>query len=69
MGLLPGAADLFIPDWLCWVEMKRAKKSLTEWSKKQQAFAERRREAGQTYLLCYGFEDAKRKITEFLIEV
>ena len=69
MGLLPGAADLFIPDWLCWVEIKRSKKSLTEWKEKQQGFAARRSVAGQTYLLCYGCEDAKLQINEFLKEV
>lgn len=68
MGLLPGASDLFIPDWLCWIEMKRSVASLSTWDEKQQAFAERRRNAGQKYLLCHGFEDAKRQVLEVINE-
>jgi len=35
-GLHPGAADLFIPAWLCWVEMKRVKGGIQ--SDKQKEF-------------------------------
>ncbi len=62
MGLLPGASDLYIPAWHCWIEMKRVKGSV--WSAEQQKFADYVRTCGDRYLLCYGFEDAKQQIKE-----
>ena len=63
-GLHPGAADLFIPAWLCWVEMKRVKGG--DQSEKQKIFESYVESLGQTYLLCEGFEQAKEKIACFL---
>jgi hypothetical protein len=62
-GLHPGAADLFIPEWLCWVEMKRLKGGVQ--SDKQKEFESYINRIGQTYLLCEGFEMAKTKIIRF----
>jgi hypothetical protein len=66
MGLLPGASDLYIPEWHCWVEMKRVKNST--WSIEQQDFCYYVRRCCDTYLLCYGFEDAKRQIKQFVMD-
>ena len=66
MGLLPGASDLYIPEWHCWVEMKRVKNST--WSVEQQDFCYYVRRCRDTYLLCYGFEDAKRQIKQFVMD-
>jgi len=66
MGLLPGASDLYIPEWHCWVEMKRVKNST--WSVEQQNFCYYVRRCRDTYLLCYGFEDAKRQIKQFVMD-
>ena len=63
-GLHPGAADLFIPEWLCWVEMKRAKGGVQ--SDKQKEFEVYVQGIGQTYLMCEGFEIAKKKIVNFV---
>jgi hypothetical protein len=63
-GLHPGAADLFIPEWLCWVEMKRVKGGVQ--SDKQKEFEWYVQSIGQTYLMCEGFEVAKTKILRFI---
>ena len=63
-GLYPGAADLFIPAWLCWIEVKRVRGSV--WSEQQQAFKAYVESIGQTYLLAYGFEDGRSKLISFL---
>ncbi|MFA6060813.1 MAG: hypothetical protein WC756_21630 [Taibaiella sp.] len=63
-GLHTGAADLFIPAWLCWVEMKRVKGGVQ--SEKQLEFEAYIESIGQTYLLCEGFEVAKKKIVNFV---
>ena len=63
-GLHPGAADLFIPAWLCWVEMKRVKGGVQ--SDKQKEFDSYVKSIGQTYFLCEGFEVAKKKIVNFV---
>ena len=63
-GLHPGAADLFIPAWLCWIEMKRVKGGVQSDNQKEfEAYIE---SIGQTYLLCEGFEIAKKKIVNFV---
>ncbi len=63
-GLHPGAADLFIPEWLCWVEMKISTGgNHSDVQKEFEAYINR---IGQTYLLCEGFEVAKNKILRFV---
>lgn len=61
MGLYPGASDLYIPAWHCWIEMKRIKGSA--WSDEQKAFCDYVRSIGDSYYLCYGADDAKNKAT------
>jgi hypothetical protein len=63
-GLHPGAADLFIPEWLLWIEMKRVKGGVQ--SEEQKAFERYVNGIWQTYLLCEGFEAAKNKILRFV---
>lgn len=63
-GLRPGSADLFIPAWLCWVEMKRVKGGVQ--SDVQKEFERYVQSIGHTYLLCNGFEVAKEKILRFV---
>jgi len=63
-GLYPGAADLFIPAWLCWIEFKRVKGSVL--SDHQKAFKAYVESIGQTYLLAYGFEDGKHVLNTFI---
>ena len=59
MGLKQGVSDLLVPDGMIWIEMKRIKGSV--WPKEQQAWKAYVESIGQTYLLCYGCEDAKRQ--------
>ena len=63
-GLHVGAGDLFIPEYLLWVEMKRVKGSV--WSAEQKEFKKYVESIGQTYVLCYGADDAKNKIKEVI---
>jgi hypothetical protein len=65
LGLWPGMADLYMPHIHTWVEMKRVKKSVV--SQEQIDFAQYVTEVcGDIYLLCYGFEDAKKQILEVI---
>lgn len=66
MGLHKGAADLYVTDFHLWVEMKRIKPKASPWSEDQQAFKKHVESHGDTYILCFGFEDAKRKILEHI---
>lgn len=60
MGIHPGAADLFIPAWGLWVEMKRTKGYA--WSYEQREFSDYCDSIGHHYFIGIGFEDAKEKI-------
>jgi hypothetical protein len=64
-GVLAGVADLTIL-WCdgktTWVEMKRKKGGVQ--SDEQKNFQKFVTERGDKYLLCYGFEDAKKQILE-----
>lgn len=63
MGLHPGAADLFIPAWHLWVEMKRIKGWVQ--SDVQKQFEKDMNACGYAYLLCNGFESAKEQIEAY----
>jgi hypothetical protein len=63
-GVVSGVADLFIPDWLCWIEFKRVKGS--SWSDDQKEFKRYVESIGQVYLLMYGFDFAKDLIESFV---
>jgi len=62
-GMHSGAADLFIPEWLCWIEFKRIKGG--RWNEEQQTFATYVEGIGQTYLLAYGCADGIEKTNCF----
>jgi len=59
-GVSPGVPDIFIPEWLCWVEMKRIKGGVL--SKEQEVWRDYIHGIGQHYILAYGFDDAKNKL-------
>lgn len=61
-GVSPGAPDLFIPEWLTWVEMKRQKGGSL--SAHQKEWIEYLEGIGQRVIVGRGFEDAKRQILE-----
>lgn len=63
-GLHQGASDLFIPAWLCWIEMKRVKGGVQ--SDKQKEFEAYVQGIGHTYLLCEGFDLARAQIKAFI---
>jgi hypothetical protein len=63
-GALPGVADLQVPQYKLWIEMKRQKGSI--WLDSQIKFKSSIEAIGHTYLLCAGFDDAKKQISEFL---
>ena len=63
-GCVAGVADLFVPAWGLWIEMKDKKGGT--WLDSQKIFKAEMEKIGHTYLLCNGFDDAKNKILEFL---
>jgi hypothetical protein len=65
-GVCAGVPDLFIPEWLMWVEMKRQKGGVV--SPEQTDWIAYLRGVGHIVLVCKGAEDAKNKITGFVNE-
>lgn len=65
MGVYPGASDLFIPEFRCFVEMKRTKGYKV--SDEQLAFANHMDALGYYYVLGIGFEDARNKIIKLFV--
>jgi len=64
-GVWPGVADLYVPKWRLWIEMKRQNGG--DWSQEQQDFKKYvEEECGDTYVLGCGFEDAKIKALNYL---
>lgn len=59
-GVSAGVPDLFIPEWLTWIEMKREKGGTV--SPKQKDWHDYLASIGQKVLICYGAEDAKTKL-------
>lgn len=65
MGLLSGAADLYIPEWHLWIEMKRIKGSRL--SEEQANFRDYvRNECGDNWMMPKGCEDAIQLIQWFI---
>lgn len=59
-GVVPGVPDLFVPEWLLWVEVKRQKGGTVSPDQKIWiAYLER---IGHRCIVGRGFEDAKRQI-------
>jgi hypothetical protein len=64
-GVSKGVPDLFVPELLLWVEMKRSKDGRLspdqrDWIRYLEGTC------GHTAMVCYGAEDAKAKIEEFM---
>lgn len=59
-GVSPGLPDLFVPEWLLWVEMKREAGGIV--SPVQRDWIEYLEGIGHRVIVGKGFEDAKRQI-------
>lgn len=62
-GLRSGVPDLFIPEWRLWVEMKREKGGVL--SDNQKIWRDYLLSNKYFYVVCNGFENAKKTILEF----
>lgn len=67
LGLLPGAADLYIPHIHTWVELKRSDGGAGQSEVQKEFEAYVVNECGDTYFLCNGAEDASHKIYKKMI--
>jgi hypothetical protein len=65
-GVRKGPSDLHVPSLQLYIEMKRQKGSV--WGADQKKYKKQVELGGGTYLLCMGFEDAKRQLSIFLEE-
>ena len=65
-GVMPGVPDLFIPEWLLWVEMKRAKGGRL--SDDQKEVIARLEQMGHFVIVGRGAEDASRQVRSFEIK-
>ena len=59
-GVAPGVPDLFVPEWLLWVELKRQKGGTV--SPDQRDWIAYLEAIGHQCIVGRGFEDAKRQI-------
>jgi hypothetical protein len=66
LGLEPGVSDLHIPALDIWLEMKRHDPKLCNWSDEQKEWKRYVESEGETYILAYGFEDAKRQLIKVI---
>jgi len=67
LGLHKGISDLSVLHLHLWIEMKRCKPKDSEWSEHQQIFKRYvEDQCGDTYIIGYGFEDAKNKILQHI---
>lgn len=80
MGMLDGAADLFLAVARggfhgLWVEMKKRRESFSSqaaaeraWTAEQRLFCDMMRSQGYAYQLCYGSDEARAAITEYVLQ-
>ena len=66
LGIEPGVSDLQVRAFDLWIEMKRVDPKLCNWSEEQQKWKRYVESDGGTYILAYGFEDAKRQLIPFM---
>jgi hypothetical protein len=59
-GVSPGVPDLFVPEWLLWIEMKRETGGIV--SPVQRDWIEYLESIGHRVIVGRGFEDARRQI-------
>lgn len=62
-GMTPGIPDLFIPEWMVWIEMKRHGGMLSDPQRKIGAYLSAH---GYETFVCFGAQDAKDTVLEFL---
>jgi hypothetical protein len=65
-GVVAGIPDLFIPEWKLWIEMKRVIGGKVSAEQRQMIIY--LHSVGYCVIICYGFDDAVSKVTEFLKE-
>ena len=61
-GVSPGVPDLFVPEWLLWVEMKKSKGGTV--SPEQKDWIAYLESIGHRVIIGRGFEDAKRQVMD-----
>jgi len=61
-GVSAGVPDLFVPAWLCWIEMKRQRGGVV--STVQRDWHEYLRDIGHTVIVAKGCEDALTQVAE-----
>ena len=62
-GVSAGVPDHFIPEWHLWIEMKRTKGGTL--SKVQKDWIDYLLNVDYCAIVCFGYEDAKKQITDF----
>lgn len=63
-GVVPGIPDLFIPEWMLWVEMKKVKGGKV--SQEQHNVINYLVDVGYRVIIGLGADDARRKISDFI---
>lgn len=64
-GVVAGVADLYVPKWRLWVEMKRTKGGT--WTDEQRRFCDYVAEVcGDTYLMARGADDGSKAVRIYL---
>ena len=69
MGVVSGVHDLYVMEYKLFIEMKDVKPKGKVMTPKQKWFRERYRDSEYSFLLCYGFKDAKEQFTKFVEDV
>lgn len=64
MGVMAGVYDLFIPEWLLWIEMKPREKGYL--SAAQKIFRDKMETIGYNTFKANGWQEAVQKLKEFL---
>lgn len=67
LGVVRGIPDLFVPGWKLWMEFKRKKGGVV--SEDQEKIIEYLSRHGYIVYICYGAEDASRKVLDFWNEM
>lgn len=66
-GVVSGIPDLFIPDWLLWIEMKKEKGGTV--SATQKSMIKYLNDIGHNAIVCRGFDHAVAKTSEFAAQI
>ncbi len=63
-GVVKGVLDIFIPEWLLWVEMKKSKGGVL--SPEQKDWIQYLESIGHRCIVGRGFEDAQKQVLEMI---